>query len=76
MKHVVRCETEDPLYQVTFTRDGQFVGYDYQKVGRPRGHWAEATIAETLADFEGIDYQGDDQNQLLMTFVAAIDRIC
>ena len=62
------------MFQVTFQGDGSFSGYDVLRVGRPRGHWAESTSTETLKEVEGIDYERGDENQLLMIFIAALER--
>ena len=51
----MRCEEEDPLYQVTF-RGETFTGYETLRLGRPRGHWAATTIKETLWDLDEIEY--------------------
>jgi hypothetical protein len=71
--HVIRTEEQDPLHQVTFSSEG-FKGYDFRRVGRPRGHWAETTITETLKETEDLDYERDNIDHLLMVFVNAIER--
>ena len=71
--HVIRTDESDPMNQVTFSSEG-YKGYDYKRVGRPRGHWAETTITETLKDLEDIDYERDNMDHMLMVFVSAIER--
>ena len=71
--HVIRCKESDPMHQVTFKGDG-FNGYDFRRVGRPRGHWAECTITETLNDTEELDYERDNIDHMIMIFVNAIER--
>ena len=56
------------MHQVTFSSEG-FKGYDYRRVGRPRGHWAETTITETLKETEELDYERDNTDHLVMIFV-------
>ena len=72
--HVMRCDEADPMYQVTFANEG-FNGYDYRRVGRPRGHWAETTIKETFSEIEELEYEREDIDHLMMTFIHAIERI-
>ena len=72
--HVMRCNKEDPMYQVTFADEG-FNGYDYRRVGRPRGHWAETTIKETLQEIEELEYERENTDHMLMAFIYAIERV-
>ena len=62
-----------PMYQVTFSEIG-LNGYDYRRVGRPRGRWAETTISETLRDVADVDYERENVDHLIMTFIIAIER--
>ena len=61
------------MHQVTFSSDG-FKGYDFRRVGRPRGHWAETTIIGTLKETEELDYERENIDHLVMIFVNAIER--
>ena len=51
--HVMRCEKTDPLYQVTLTDQGGFNVYMKQRVGRPRGHWAEDVMNKAMLQLTG-----------------------
>ena len=71
--HAIRTDEQDPMNQVTFSSEG-FTGYDYRRVGRPRGHWAETTIMETLKETEELEYERENIDHLVMIFVNAIER--
>ena len=71
----MRCEESEPLYQFTFKRDGNFNVYGKQRVGRPRGHWAEFTMEMAMNKHHNMDFERDDINHHLLLFCLAIDRI-
>ena len=56
----MRCEKEDPLYQVTFTDQGGFNVYMKQRVGRPRGHWAEDVMNKAMLQLTGNKFDRED----------------
>ena len=72
--HVMRCENSDPLYQVTFKDEGGYKQFDHKRVGRPRGHWAEETMKETMEWMEGAEFDKEDIYHHIFLFSAAISR--
>ena len=71
--HTMRCEEKDPMYQVTFDKEG-LKKFEDRRVGRPRGHWAETTIAEVIEDEENMTYERGNVDQLLLVFIMAVER--
>ena len=45
--HIIRTEEDDPLFQTTFEVSGEYKTYKKQRVGRPRGWWAEEAMGLT-----------------------------
>ena len=74
MSHDGVRRKKDPMYQVTFDNEGQFKKFGDRRVGRPRGHWAETTIAEAIEDVEGVTYERGNNDQLIMVFIMAMER--
>ena len=55
----MRCDESDPLYQVTFKKEGNFNVYGKRRLGRPRGHWAESTMEIALDKHHNMDFERD-----------------
>ena len=62
---IMRCDENDPLYQVTFEKDGSFTKLFERRVGRPRGHWTETTVSEVLKETEEDQYERGNTDQIL-----------
>ncbi len=48
----MRCESDDPLFQVSFDNEGRKLERDVKRVGRPRNHW---TLVDKQKDFLEIE---------------------
>ena len=73
--HVMRCESNHPLYQVTFTEEGGFNVYMKKRVGRPRGHWAEDVMNKAMLQCTGYKFDREDDDHHVFLISQAIMRI-
>ena len=72
--HIIRSDEKDPLYQTTFTTSGEFQAYKKQRVGRPRGWWAEEAMGLTLERLEGQSFDKTDTYQRAYIFSQGLNR--
>ena len=72
--HIMRCDHEDPLYQSTFKDEGTFNIYEKQRVGRPRGHWAEDTMNKAQQMLAGTNFDRDDPDHYVYLISQALMR--
>ena len=71
----MRCDPEDPLYQVTFDEEKELRQFQDKRVGRPRGHWTETTMTEMMETHYDSEFDRDNKDHYIMLFSIALERL-
>ena len=72
--HILRADHDDPLYQATFKDEGSFNVYAKNRVGRPRGHWAEDTMNKAMQQLANGEFDREDPIHYIYLIGEAINR--
>ena len=72
--HIVRTEYDDPMHHTIFDKNLQKTQRSYKRVGKPREHWTDKTLARAFEQVYQQDYDDKDELHVEHLKLAAMNR--